>query len=61
MEIEHKKTKIASFNSIRNRYLSAIAADKIQMEHQVRKFCVTPMIELVWGFVAGFGETGTES
>jgi hypothetical protein len=59
MEIENKKTKIASFNSIRNRYLSAIAADKIQMEHQVRKFCVTPMIELVWGFVAGFGETGT--
>ena len=59
MENEIKKIKINSLNSIANRYFAAMDAEKIQAEHQVRKFCVTPIIEHVWGFVAGFGETGT--
>lgn len=59
METELMKTKLASLNSIISRYFAALAAEKIQAEHQVRKFCVTPIIEHVWGFVAGFGETGT--
>ena len=59
METELKKSKLSSLNSIMSRYFAAIAAEKIQAEHQVRKFCVTPIIEHVWGFAAGFGETGT--
>lgn len=59
METELMKTKLASLNSIISRYFAALAAEKIQAEHQVRKFCVTPIIEHVWGFAAGFGETGT--